>query len=160
MVSGGSMLVGTHTLSAMVLAKNSRHDGRFDFLRWGPLQFLEIASPGKMFPSINNRLMLPSQLSQPPVPRPSPQRTPLMLHPRPIRDACPGRALPCYTLLRTSAPGCCGTLGTPPSPRARDGRQRATLGCPRGVFRGCAPEGPALQCPLNFLYSPPQDMAR
>jgi hypothetical protein len=45
-------------------------------------------------------------------------------------------------------------LGPQSAPRARSGRRQATLGFPKGVFRGCDPEGPALKCFLNFLYSP------
>jgi hypothetical protein len=44
-------------------------------------------------------------------------------------------------------------LEASPSPRASSGRWQVTLGCPKGVFRGCAPERPALKCRLNFLFS-------
>jgi hypothetical protein len=32
-------------------------------------------------------------------------------------------------------------------------RQWGTLRCPKGVFRGCAPERPALKYRLKFLYA-------
>ena len=35
--------------------------------------------------------------------------------------------------------------------RLQGGRQRATLGCPKGIFGGCAPEVPALKCHLYYL---------
>jgi hypothetical protein len=47
--------------------------------------------------------------------------------------------LPCHVLLRAATAGC----------RSR----QVTLGYPKGVFRGCAPEGPALKCFLKLLSS-------
>jgi hypothetical protein len=43
------------------------------------------------------------------------------------------------------ATSCCGGLEARQSPRAKGGPWRATLEGPKGVFRGCAPEGPALK---------------
>ena len=52
-----------------------------------------------------------------------------------------------------SCPSCGGgALRTRQSSRAKGDRQRATLGWPKGVFRGCAPEVPGLKCRLEFLY--------
>jgi hypothetical protein len=40
------------------------------------------------------------------------------------------------------------------SPRAAGCRCRqVTMGCPKGVFRGCAPEGAALKSALELLYA-------
>ncbi len=51
-------------------------------------------------------------------------------------------------------PGQPQRLSSPHIPRPirlQGGRQRATLGCPKGVFGGCAPEVPALKCHLYYF---------
>ncbi len=53
--------------------------------------------------------------------------------------------------LRAPGAGSRWALGTPPAPPAWGGRQRATLGYPKGVVGGCAPEGPVLKCRLYYL---------
>jgi hypothetical protein len=45
--------------------------------------------------------------------------------------------------------------GEPLARRASSGRRQRARGCLRGVFRGCAPEGPAIKCLLIYLYAPP-----
>ena len=76
----------------------------------------------------------PPRISQPPVPRPSPQGTPEAL-PYPIlrrlSSTSQSRAAPRYAMLRAARAGCRGALGTPHEP-ARRGRRRGALGAPGG----------------------------
>jgi hypothetical protein len=48
---------------------------------------------------------------------------------------------PRHALLCAAAASSRGGLGEPPAPRASSGRQRVTLGCPKGVFRVALPGG-------------------
>jgi hypothetical protein len=43
--------------------------------------------------------------------------------------------------------------GEPPAPGGERWPPAGGAGMLPGVFRGCAPDGPALTCSLNFLYA-------
>ena len=57
-----------------------------------------------------------------------------------------------YEPLRAVAAGCRSRWGHSQR-RGRGNRWRGTLGGPKSMVGGCAPEVPALKCRLHFLYS-------
>jgi hypothetical protein len=93
----------------------------------------------------------PPGFSQPAVPRPPHQATP-EISPSPILRSMSRTS---KGALRLAASHCSGLLLSPGAAAiaASEGWQPAgALECPKGVFRGCAPEAPAVKCRLNVLY--------